>query len=295
VSLFAVLKNAVLQWRSSQHVTPLLARPTKVDNLLKSFWHILLIWVLAAFLLRFVHKLVRLFKYQIGGRLTRSHDSRRIDTLSTVFQHAAAIVFVAIAGMLTLDEIGISITPILATAGVAGIAVGFGAQSLVKDFFTGLFLLVENQISEGDLIEAAGKSGIVEEVTLRHVRIRDYDGSVHFIPNGSITIVTNRSREFSYSIIDVNVARHANLTEVFAAIRSVSNEMRSNPLFREEIIEDVEVEGVEKLEESLIVIRCRLKVTPLQQWRLRREFLTRMKTALDALSATKPQEIASVS
>jgi small conductance mechanosensitive channel len=96
--------------------------------------------------------------------------------------------------MLTFDQFGISIAPLLATAGVAGIAIGFGAQSLVKDFFTGLFLLIENQIAEGELVELAGKSGVVEEITLRHVRLRDQDGSVHFVPNGIITIVTNKSR-----------------------------------------------------------------------------------------------------
>jgi small conductance mechanosensitive channel len=104
------------------------------------------------------------------------------------------VVLLGIAGMSTFDQIGISIAPILATAGVAGIAVGFGAQSLVKDFFSGLFLLIENQVAEGDAVEVAGKSGIVEEITLRHIRLRDQDGSVHFIPNGIVTTVTNKSR-----------------------------------------------------------------------------------------------------
>ena len=143
---------------------------------------ILVIWVLAWILLRFLRKVIATFKGHIS-RANRSTEFRRIDTLTNVFRYASNIVIIGMALMLTLSEFGIAITPILATAGVAGIAIGFGAQSLVKDFFTGLFLLLENQVSEGDLIEAAGKSGHVERVTLRHIRIRDYDCSVHFIPN----------------------------------------------------------------------------------------------------------------
>ena len=156
-------------------------------------WRIFLIWLAALLLLRFTHKLVGMMRAQIAGK-DWGHDNRRLDTLSNVFQHTATIVMLTIAGMLTFDQIGISIAPILATAGVAGIAIGFGAQSLVKDFFTGLFLLIENQVAEGDIIEVAGKSGMVEEITLRHIRLRDQDGSVHFVPNGIVTIVTNKSR-----------------------------------------------------------------------------------------------------
>jgi small conductance mechanosensitive channel len=256
---------------------------------IRPLWHILLIWLLAALLLRFVHRLMLIFKGHIAIKMSRSRDSRRIETLSNVFQRTATIVLTAIAGMLTLGEIGISITPILATAGVAGIAVGFGAQSLVKDFFTGLFLLIENQVSEGDLIEAAGKAGLVEEVTLRHIRIRDYDGSVHFIPNGIITIVTNKSREFAYAIIDINVARREDLHRVFSLAKKVSDSMRAHPAFGPEILDDVEIEGLEKLEDALVMVRCRLKVMALQQWRLRREFLARMKNALDAVEKPETQ------
>ncbi|HEX2530810.1 MAG TPA: mechanosensitive ion channel domain-containing protein [Burkholderiaceae bacterium] len=246
-------------------------------------WHILLIWALAVLILRFTYKLVRVFKRHVLARLDHTYSPRRIDTLAGVFHQAAAVVVVAVAGMLTLSEIGISITPILATAGVAGIAIGFGAQSLVKDFFTGLFLLIENQVSEGDVIEAAGKSGLVEEVTLRHIRVRDYDGSVHFIPNGVITIVTNKSREFAYAVIDIPAVRHVDLEHIFTLIRKTGKALRDDPLLGPEILADIDIEGVEKLEDALITVRCRLKVMPLQQWRIRREFLARMKSALDPL------------
>lgn len=246
---------------------------------------ILLILAISAVLLRFLRKLIDLFSQRM---ISRNHDReglKRLETLTSVFRGTASVVIGVVAAMLILGQVGISITPILATAGVAGIAVGFGAQSLVKDFFTGLFLLIENQISEGDIIEAAGKTGSVEEVTLRHIRIRDYDGSVHFIPNGLITTVTNKSREFAYAVIDANVARTKNLDQVFALMREVGVEMRRDPTLGARIVDDVAVAGVEKLEDATVVVRCRMKVMPLAQWSVRREFLKRLKQGLDRLDA----------
>jgi len=183
--------------------------------------------------------------------------------------------------MLVLSELGISIAPILAAAGVLGLAVGFGAQSLVKDYFSGLFLLLEDQIRHGDVIEAGGKSGLVEEVTLRYVRMRGYDGNVHFVPNGQIESVTNMTREYSYALIDVGVAYRENIDEVFAVIRQVAAGMRADPQFQHVILEDVDLAGVENWADSAVVIRLRIKVFPIEQWNVRREFLRRLKAAFD--------------
>lgn len=243
--------------------------------------HIMVIWVLAWLALAVIRRVLRALKTHIVRHVDEFRDSRRIETLMNVFRYTANIVIVGVAIMLTLGTIGISITPILATAGVAGIAIGFGAQSLVKDFFTGLFLLIENQVSEGDNIDAAGKSGYVERVTLRHMRIRDYDGSVHFIPNSMITTVTNRSREFAFAVVDVNVRRQDNIDDAFALMAEVAAEMRRDPLIGPWILDDIDIAGVEKVEETLVVVRCRIKVRPSKQWKVRREFLRRMKTAID--------------
>lgn len=242
---------------------------------------IFIIWILAWLLLRSVQKLLQTLRRHIASRVNERRDFRRIETLTNVFRYTANIVVAGLAIMLTLSEFGISITPILATAGVAGIAIGFGAQSLVKDFFTGLFLLIENQVSEGDVIEAAGKTGSVERVTLRHIRIRDYDGSVHFIPNGMITLVTNRTREFAYAVIDINVPRQTELDRLYRLMREVADAMRKDAAFADAILDDIDIAGVEKLEDAVIGVRCRLKVVPSKQWRIRREFLARMKLALD--------------
>jgi small-conductance mechanosensitive channel len=244
---------------------------------------IIAIWLAAWLLLCFLHRLLRVLRTHIVSSIQGYLDLRRVETLTSVFRYAANIVIAGMAVMLTLSEFGISITPILATAGVAGIAIGFGAQSLVKDFFTGLFLLMENQVSEGDFIEAAGKSGYVERVTLRHIRIRDYDGSVHFIPNGMITMVTNRSREYAYAVIDINVAREMDVDQVFALMRKIGDDMRNDTVFGPAIVDAVDIAGVEKLDEATIGLRCRIKVLPARQWRIRTEFLRRMKYALDVL------------
>ena len=141
--------------------------------------------------------------------------------MASAFRYLASVVVVLVGGMLVLSELGISIAPVLATAGVAGIAIAFGAQSLIKDYFTGFFLLVEDQIRQGDVVEIAGKSGEVEEVTLRYVRLRDGDGYVHFVPNGEIKVVSNRTRTHAYANIDVGVPDDANVEAIFQAMREV--------------------------------------------------------------------------
>lgn len=248
---------------------------------LRPWFDILVIWALAWFALRLIRRTLSAFNAHIAGRVDQEREGRRIETLMNVFRYTANVALIALAVMLTLGAIGISVAPLLATAGVAGIAVGFGAQSLVKDFFTGLFLLIENQVSEGDMIEAAGKSGQVERVTLRHIRIRDYDGSVHFIPNGMITTVTNRSREFVYAVIDLNIRRQDDLAKTFATMRVVAQQLRNDPAIGPSILEDIDIGGVEQVSDATVTVRCRIKVRPGRQWRVRREFLRAMKQVMD--------------
>lgn len=260
---------------------------------LKSLIHILVIWALAWIILLFVRKFLNVFRSQVISRIGKAADFGRIDTLVGVGRHAALFVIVGIAIMLSLGELGISIAPVLATAGVAGVAVGFGAQSLVRDFFSGLFLLIENQVSEGEFIEAAGKAGYVEEVTLRHIRIRDDDGSVHFIPNGIITVVTNKSRDYGYAVVDLAVARHYDPDSVFDMMKKVYADMRQNPTYANDMLGAIEIAGVEKIDDALITVRCKLKVRPLRQAAIRREFLRRMKAVIDTPDPSGPGKDAS--
>lgn len=242
---------------------------------------ILLILVMAWIVLGLARRAIRLFRERMSARTADVEEVKRIQTLSRAFRYLVSVVVWAVAGMLILSELGISIAPILATAGVAGIAIGFAAQSLVKDYFTGFIMLTENQIRVGDVVNVAGIGGLVEEVTLRYVRLRDYDGNVHFVPNGAISTVTNMSREFAQSVMDIGVAYRENVDEVFGVMREVAKEMRQDEVFGPKILEDLEIAGVDKWADSAVVVRCRFKVRPLEQWAVRREYLRRLKRAFD--------------
>ena len=183
--------------------------------------------------------------------------------------------------MLALSEMGISIAPILGAAGVVGLAVGFGAQSLIKDYFNGFFMLLENQIRQGDVVEVGGKSGLVEDITLRYVCLRDYEGSVHYIPNGLITTVTNKSRGYAYAVIDVSIAFRENIDEVCEIMRETAKRLRSSEAFGVKILDDIEIAGVQDWADSAVILRCRFKTAALEQWGVRREFLRLLKDAFD--------------
>jgi len=187
---------------------------------------------------------------------------RRIDTVGNALRYFATVVVVLVAGTLILGQLGISVAPILATAGVAGIAIAFGAQSLIKDYFTGFFLLVEDQIRQGDVVEIAGKAGEVEDVTLRYVRLRDGDGFVHFVPNGEIKVVVNRTRTHAYANIDVGVPENTDFDAVFKAMRDVGAALRADPKFGPLTLGEVEVFGVDRWELWGVMLRCRMKTLP---------------------------------
>lgn len=247
---------------------------------LKAALRILIILVVAWVAQMVVRRVVRRLRMHFAGR-THGEEAKRIETLARVVRYALIVLIFLVAGMLILNEVGVSIAPILGAAGVVGVAVGFGAQSLIKDYFTGFFLLVENQIRVGDVVEIAGKSGLVEEITLRRVKLRGYDGSVHYVSNGLITTVTNMSTEYANAVIDVGVAYKANIDAAFEMIREVGRGMRADPNFAPRILDDIELAGVESLADSAVVIRCRIKVLPLEQWSVRREFNKRVKEALE--------------
>jgi small conductance mechanosensitive channel len=229
-----------------------------------------------------VNRAVRRFRAYMEARLGSLEEAKRVGTLCRAFRYFGTVVISIVAATLALNELGISIAPILATAGVAGIAIGFGAQSLVRDYFAGLFILLEDQIRQGDVVEIAGKGGLVEEVTLRYVRLRDFEGHVHFVPNGEIKIVTNRTRDFAQALIEVGVAYREDTDEALAVMREVGREMRADPAWRERILDEVEIVGVERWADWAVVLRCRLKVVGIEQWNVRREFLRRLKKAFDA-------------
>ena len=251
-------------------------------------FRITLIAALAWFAVILSHRMIRAFRLFISKNLADAEEVKRAATLGRVFRYIASVIISLITVTLILSELGISIAPILGAAGVVGVAVGFGAQSLVKDYFTGFFLLLENQIRQGDVIQAGGKAGVVEEITLRFVRMRDYDGNVHFVPNGTITTVTNMTRGHAHAVVDVGVAYRENVDQALEIMRQTGAELRADPAFAAKILEDVEIVGVEAWADSAVVLRCRFKVAPIEQWGVRREYLRRLKHAFDVAGIEIP-------
>jgi moderate conductance mechanosensitive channel len=237
---------------------------------------LLIAWLLQAI----ASRLIRLFHAYMVARGLR--DPTRLQTVERAFSHIATVVIAVVAGMLVLGELGISVAPLLATAGVAGIAIGFGAQSLIRDFFNGVFLLVEDQIRAGEVVELAGRPGVVEQMTLRHVRLRDFEGYVYFVPNSEIKVVVNRTREYAHAVMEAPVAVRHNLEQAIAAMREVGESLKADALYGPLTLGEVQILGVEKWEPAWIWVRCQMKVMPHEQWNLRREFLRRLKAAFEA-------------
>jgi small-conductance mechanosensitive channel len=245
--------------------------------------------LLAAWLAqRFVGRLIRGLHHAMERRAGEGHDLRRAGTLGRSLRYSLNVVVVLVAVMLVLGELGISVAPILATAGVAGIAIGFGAQSLIKDYFNGFFILIEDQIREGDVVEIAGKAGEVEEVTLRYVRLRDGDGFVYYVPNGEIKLVVNRTRAYAYAMIDAAILGHQDVEPALAAMREVGESLRKDRAFAPMILGDLEVFGVERWELWGLSLRCRFKVLPHARDNVRREFLKRLAGVFEARGVKSP-------
>jgi len=238
---------------------------------------LLLAWLVATLLRR----AIRLLRSRIEARIDDREALKRAETLTRVFKYIVTVVITLVAGMMVLSELGVSLAPILGAAGIVGVAVGFGAQSLVKDFVSGFFILFEDQIRTGDVVRIASHSGLVEEITLRHTRLRDYEGNVHYVPNGMIDSVVNMSRGFAHSVMDIGVAYREHLDEVYAVLRETARKMRADEVFGPRILDDLEIAGVERWDNSAVVVRCRFRVIALEQWSVRREFLRRLKQSFD--------------
>lgn len=239
---------------------------------------IIVVIVVALITKSIIIRTTRLIAMEVQKRGSSIEEQKRINTLLRVSNYSFTVLIWVIAIMFILGALGFSIAPILATAGVAGIAVGFGAQSLVKDYFTGFVMLIENQIRQGDSVEIAGKTGLVEEITLRYVRLRDYEGAVHFVPNSNITVVTNRSREYAYAVCDVGISYEANLEQVKALISQIGDELREDARFTDRILDKIEIAGVDQLGDFTVLMKVRMKVRAHEQAPVRRELLARIKT-----------------
>ena len=225
------------------------------------------------------------------SRLERRQDGemkKRADTLKSVIRNIANVSLVTIAVIMILDALEIDVKPILATAGVLGVAVGFGAQQLVRDIINGFFILMDDQIRVGDVVNIAGKGGLVENVNIRMTTLRDLEGSVHYVRNGEITVVTNMTKEWSRYVFDVGVAYRENVDDVIAVLKQIDEGMRQDPEFGPDILEPIEILGLDQFADSAIIIKARTKTKPIRQWAVGREFNRRMKMKFDELGIEIP-------
>jgi small conductance mechanosensitive channel len=223
-------------------------------------------FVLLAALKRGVAKLSSLYE----GTLPIRAQIKRVYTLTHIIRDVARIMILFVGMTMILSEGGIDLKPLLAAAGLGGLAIGFGAQSLVKDLISGFFILWEDSVRVGDVVEVAGVSGLVEEVELRTIKLRDLSGNLHVVPNGAIDKVKNMTKDYSYSLFDVRVAYRESVDEVMGILQEIAEDLRLDSRFAKDILEPLEM------------IKCRIKTEPLKQWRVGREMNRRIKNTFDA-------------
>lgn len=249
---------------------------------LKTVLTLLGAWVLARLAKTFAHRIESAMvadKAKVGP--VPSDEVRRIQTLMKLLRQIIIAVIWTMAGLVALGQLGVDIGPLLAGAGVVGLAVGFGAQNLIRDLISGFFMILEDQIRVGDFAIINGVSGQVEKITLRTIVLRDVEGVVHVFPNGTISSLANRSSGWSAYVSDVGVAYKEDPDKVFEVIREVAAEMKQDANFGRLMLEDAEILGVDRFADSAVVIRVRLKTVPLKQWVVGREFNRRLKKAFD--------------
>jgi small conductance mechanosensitive channel len=242
----------------------------------------LVVVVVTIFLMRFVAALIttgfELFERRAGGEGTE-RMRRRSKTLSNIFRGVAQAVILFVGLMVLLQQLGLNITPILASAGIVGIAVGFGAQSLVRDIFAGFLILLEDQYGVGDVIKIGEAAGIVEHLTLRSTRVRGVDGSLTTIPNGSITSVSNLSREWSRAVLDVEVDYSEDVDRAMQVMMATAQQMKEE--MPREVLDEPAMLGVDRLTGSSVVLRLTVKTAPAKQAEIGRELRRRLKLAFD--------------
>jgi small-conductance mechanosensitive channel len=258
---------------------------------------ILLIVIGAAIVNRILLRFIRRFVNTLAGRATSGllsgapinpRAAARTQTIGIVLRSLATATIYSFTALLVLGEVGINLGPLIAGAGIAGVALGFGAQSLVKDFLAGIFMLIEDQYGVGDVVDLGLATGTVEAVNLRSTRVRSADGTVWHVPNGGIVRVGNKSQDWSRALIDVTVAYDADIRRASEVIKHVADEMVEDDKWKHDILEPPEVWGVEHVRDGAVVIRLVLKMRPGAQFKLMRELRLRIKEALEQAGIAVP-------
>jgi small conductance mechanosensitive channel len=251
---------------------------------------IILLILLAFAANRFAASVIRNAEHEIVDEddIKTFERRRRVQTVGGTLRRFFSILIWSAAWLMVLRELDVDITPILTGAGIVGLAVGFGAQTLVKDIISGLFLITEDQVRIGDVVEINGIGGGVEEINLRTIVLRDLEGTVHHISNGEIRTLANKARDFSYYVIDIGVGYDDDTDRIVEVVRATADELMKDPKFSTSILEPLEVLGVDSFKSSEVTLRFRIKTLPMKQWEVGRELRRRIKKAFDAQGVVIP-------
>ena len=258
LSIYRTTGNAIL----AQLSDTMLVKPAKIAFIF-----------VVAFLVRRI--LSRLFARLINGK------ARRVETVAALIRSVVSATVWTIAALMALSELGLNLGPLIAGAGILGVAVGFGAQNLVRDFLSGIFMLMEDQYGVGDVIDAGPATGTVESISLRTTRLRDVNGTVWHLPNGHIERIGNKSQVWSRAVLDVDVSYQTDIAHATEVIKRSAQTMCDDKEFSEAILSDPEVWGVENLGMDSVTIRLVLKTAPHDQLKVTRELRARIKAAFD--------------
>ena len=247
---------------------------------IKIIFIVIVAWILKVIAKRFIQRLVKA-AVSSDKIMTEDAELKRMKTLVHIFSYTVNIIIVIIAAMMVIQEFGVQIAPILATAGIAGVAIGFGAQYLVKDIITGIFIIFENQYRIGDVINIEGIGGSVEDISLRVTTLRDMNGTVHYIPHGEIKKVSNLTRQFAKINLNVGVAYEANLDHVIEVVNKVGQSLANDPKWKEVINEAPRFLRVDALDDSSVSIKITGETKPQEQWSVAGELRKRIKEAFE--------------
>ncbi|MCA9356219.1 MAG: mechanosensitive ion channel family protein [Candidatus Paceibacterota bacterium] len=228
-----------------------------------------------------IEKVVRKMVVSVPGENGPDAEKRREDTIIAIFYGTVRVVIWIVVLIMILDSVGVAIAPILAAAGVIGLAVGFGAQYLIRDIITGLFIIIENQYRVGDIIEVSGKNGVVERLTLRATTIRDLNGVLHHVPNGEVTYASNFSKDFSRININLGVSYESDIDKVEKVVNEVGVSMTEDANWKNKILSAPKFMRIDSFDDSQVTIKVLGDVVPLSQWEVAGEFRRRIKEAFD--------------
>ena len=246
--------------------------------LLDTGLRIAIIAVAAYFAIRIGSAAARRFEREMsrGTGLDIVERTKRAQTLGRLLQKALSALVILIAGLMILRELSVDITPALTGAGIAGLAIGFGAQTIVRDVISGFFLILEDQCRVGDVAVVNGQGGVVEEINLRTIVLRDEEGSVHVFPNGEVKTLANKSKDFAYYVITFGIGYDEDPERVMAAMRDAAASLEGDAEFKPHILAPLEVYGIDAFQDSQLVLKARIKTVPLKQWLIGREMRKRM-------------------